>query len=264
MLGGRLVAEYSSTGVRKTAYAYAGDEALAVQQGVDTASPALRWQHTNPVTGDARETDATGRVKAETHLDPGGADVGVVSPFGSGEAGDVGGSGEGMSQASVDARVASLIPGWGGSQCNINGLSAGYGFVDGLIRSEAGKVCPEGDCGASTARVLVTYTDGKKVTYLVPIPQDSMPSGFSATFTGAAARVAVGMWNDSIVKGEGGVAALYWSLLGGRMASGSPVEGVSYGWPARLFHKPPSVGAFPERGCGPLGPHPLSPFSAAT
>ena len=135
VLGGRLVAEYSSAGVRQTAYAYAGGEPLAVVQGADTPTPSLRWQHTNPVTGDARETDATGRVKAETHLDPGGADVGTASPFGSGETGDIGGSGEGMSQASVDARVASLIPGWGGPQCVYEGLLVGCAVAESVSRS---------------------------------------------------------------------------------------------------------------------------------
>jgi hypothetical protein len=103
VLGGRLITEYNALGARMSSFAYAGGEVLAVQQGVNTASPSLRWRHQNPVTGDARETDATGRVRAETHLDP------------TGEPGESGGTGEGMSQASVDARVAQLIPGWGNS-----------------------------------------------------------------------------------------------------------------------------------------------------
>ncbi len=139
VLGGRLIAEYDAAGARKTSYAYAGGEVLAVQQGVNTGSPFLRWQHMNPVTGDARETDATGKVMTETHLDPGGANVGTQSPFATGEAGEVGGSGEGMSQASVDARVAQLVPGWGGPQCKVDFLLTSCSLAYGVESSGAGK-----------------------------------------------------------------------------------------------------------------------------
>ncbi len=160
VLGGRLIAEYNSQGERQTSYAYAGGEVLAVVQGVNTGSPFLRWQHQNPVTGDARETDATGKVRAETHLDPGGANVGPQSPFGSGEAGDP--SEGGMSQASVDARVAQLVPGWGGPQCNVNNVSACCGLVEGLMSSGAGEQCPDNDCGPRSVRVIITYLSGRR------------------------------------------------------------------------------------------------------
>lgn len=63
----------------------------------------------NPVTEDARETDPSGRVKAETRLDPEGVDVGAEDPFSPGEAGDLGGSGAGLSQSQLDAAVGDLI-----------------------------------------------------------------------------------------------------------------------------------------------------------
>lgn len=133
VLGGLLIAEYGATGARQTSYAYARGELLAVQQGADTATPMLRWQHASPVTGDAQETDAAGRVLAETYLDPGGANVGA-SPFTAPE-GDVNlGSGEGMSQASVNARVAQVIPGWGGPKCVYDGSLVGCGMVESIRR----------------------------------------------------------------------------------------------------------------------------------
>src|SRR5205814_6282766 len=117
VLGGRVVAEYNSSGARQSSYAWAGGEVLAQQTGVDTGSPQLRWEHLNPVTGDGRETDTSGRAVRATHLDPTGVDVGESDPFSSGTAGDP--TEGGMSQSTIDSMVAALMPGYGGQQCAV-------------------------------------------------------------------------------------------------------------------------------------------------
>jgi YD repeat-containing protein len=167
VLGGRLVAEYGAAGARKTSYAYAGGEVLAVVQDADTSTPRLRWQHMNPVTGDARETDATGRVRAETYLDPGGANVGLSNPFASAESGELGSSGEGMSQASIDARVAQLLPGYGGQQCSVDGMATSCALASSLVESGAASQCPNNECsrfqtvnGVTFYQTYRAYADG--------------------------------------------------------------------------------------------------------
>jgi hypothetical protein len=155
VLGGRLIAEYGASGTRRTSYAYAGGELLAVQQGAGTASPALRWQHQNPVTGDALETDATGRVMGGTRLDPGGANVGESNPLASNEAGEVGGDGEGMSQGAVDARAAQVIPGYGGPQCKVDFTVTSCALAYGVASSGAGTLVGG---GARSGR-LVRFTN---------------------------------------------------------------------------------------------------------
>jgi YD repeat-containing protein len=138
VLGGQVVTEYNGQGLRKTSYALAGGEALAQQTGADTATPRLVWRHTNPVTGDLRETDVLGKVAKETHLDPGGADVGTADPFG---AGDSGGSDLSVdaSQAGIDRMLASLIPGYGrGLRCAVDGFLLGCRFTFRMAESDAG------------------------------------------------------------------------------------------------------------------------------
>src|SRR5215204_4596334 len=178
VLGGRLIAEYGASGARQASYAYAGGEVLAVQQGAGTATPSLRWQHLNPVTGDARETDSTGKVRGETHLDPGGADVGVSDPFASSASGASGGIADGMSQAAVDARAAQLLPGYGGPKCMVDFAVTSCALANGVAESGAGVIVdsdtPGGkfikfrnnDTGQTTYRWAPLTAVGDRLLYL--------------------------------------------------------------------------------------------------
>lgn len=85
---------------------------LAQRVGIDTASPELRWQHINPVTGDGKEANAAGTLTASTHLDPDMVDVGESDPA-TWAAFDpsIGGSSGG---AAIEDSVARLMSGNGG------------------------------------------------------------------------------------------------------------------------------------------------------
>jgi YD repeat-containing protein len=140
VLGGQVITEYNGQGLRQTSYAVAGGEVLAQQTGADTASPHLLWRHTNPITGDLRETDSLGKTVRETHLDPGGADVGTADPFG---AEDSGGSDLGVeaSQAAIDRMLATVIAGYGrGLRCKVDGFVTGCRFAIGIVSSGAGVI----------------------------------------------------------------------------------------------------------------------------
>jgi YD repeat-containing protein len=158
LLGGRIVTEYNSQGVRKTSYVWSGANVLAQQTGADTASPQLMWEHLNPVTGDGRETDTAGRAVNETHLDPSGADVGAADPFSSGDSGDPTLSGDGDS--SIEQRVAALIPGFGGMRCTIDGILTSCTVVISARDSGAADECRDEDCGPRSVTVIARGTDG--------------------------------------------------------------------------------------------------------
>jgi YD repeat-containing protein len=144
VLGGRVVAQYNSAGARQSSYAWADGEALAEQTGVDIGMPQLKWERLNPVTGDGRETDTTGRAVTATHLDPSGVDVGESDPFSSGEVGDP--TVSGTSQSAIDNMVAALMPGWGGSQCSVDGQLVGCGLAGSLASGGAASPCPDNEC----------------------------------------------------------------------------------------------------------------------
>jgi hypothetical protein len=132
--------EHDATRVRRGFNVWSSGEVLAQQTGADTASPHLLWRHTNPITGDLRETDSLGRVVRETHLDPGGADVGTSDPF---AAEDSGGSDISVeaSQAAIDRMLATVIAGYGrGLRCKVDGFVTGCRFAVGVVSSGAGVV----------------------------------------------------------------------------------------------------------------------------
>jgi hypothetical protein len=150
VLGGRVVTEYDSSVVRQHSYVYAEGEIIAEQRRNGDGSMPLLWLQTNPVVGDQVATDSAGKVGSRTVLDPMGTDVGDSDPFATNtdtDPGTVGSGGEGVSQSSVDARVAQLIPGYGGAQCTIDLMSASCGLVDAMLSSGGGKRCANNYCG---------------------------------------------------------------------------------------------------------------------
>jgi hypothetical protein len=153
VLGGVIVSEYDAQGLRRTTNVWAGGDVIARQDDAETQSARLVWQRTNPVTGDGRETDAAGWLTAQTHQDSRGVDIGESDPFidPAVDQSEVGGTG--ASHASIDARVAQLIPGYGGAQCRLEGFLLGCGFFQSMIAS--GLV----GAGSSEPNVLTIYNN---------------------------------------------------------------------------------------------------------
>jgi YD repeat-containing protein len=143
VLGGRAVSEYGPSGARQTSYAWSGRDVLAQQTLAGTPTPVLRWEHLNPVTGDGVETDASGKVKVATHLDPDGVNAGESDPFG-GAAGDPSADGGG---AAVEGQVLSLIAGYLNMRCTVDGVLSGCGPANKVLEMGAASECPYADCG---------------------------------------------------------------------------------------------------------------------
>lgn len=118
VLGGRAISEYNSSGARSTSYAWAGGKVLAQRVGIDTATPELRWQHVNPVTGDGKETNAAGTLKNSTHLDPDMVDVGESDPA-TWEVPEPGNGGS-LGGGAIEDNIAKLISGYGGKECTLD------------------------------------------------------------------------------------------------------------------------------------------------
>jgi YD repeat-containing protein len=159
VLGGRVVSEYGAGGVRQSSYVFAGGEVVAQQSPQANGLSQLRWRHTNPVTGDAVETDSTGVVTGRTVLDPEGVDVGDTNPFtdvvdNTCDIGVVcdhsGGGGEGGStQSAVDQMAAQLWPrssGGSGATCIVDGLEMGCHLAQSLRAIGAAEKCPDNNC----------------------------------------------------------------------------------------------------------------------
>ena len=155
VLGGRVISEYNSSGVRQTSYAWAGANVLAQQTGANT-TPSLRWEHLNPVTGDGRETDPTGKIVNATHLDPDAVDAGESDPL-AGSAGDPSGGG---SDSAIEGRVAALMSGYFDMKCSIDGMLTGCAVASAAVSSGAAVQCPDNDCGP---RAIYSASQGKYV-----------------------------------------------------------------------------------------------------
>jgi hypothetical protein len=190
------VTEYNGQGLRQTSYAVAGGEVLAQQTGADTASPHLAWRHTNPVTGDLRETDLTGRLTRETHLDPGGADVGTADPF---AAGDSGGSDISVeaSQAAIDRMLATVIAGYGrGLRCKVDGFVTGCRFAFRVAESGAG-VIVRGDAPSGKFMRFINHSTGEVLTRWAPLTVT--PNGFVGYLpVGAGSVHGDGQWGINL------------------------------------------------------------------
>lgn len=191
VLGGRVISEYNSSGARQSSYAWAGGEVLAEQTGADTGMPQLKWDHLNLVTGDERQTDTSGRAVKATHMDPAGVDVGESDPFSLGATGDP--TTSGMSQSAIDSMVASLMPGWGGSQCSVDGQLVGCGLADSLLSGGAASQCPDNECsrfqtvaGVTVYETYRSYSDGYEGYLGVGIDYVGDGFIFNSVWTGGA------------------------------------------------------------------------------
>lgn len=186
VLGGRAVSEYNPSGVRLLSSVFAGGGLVANQKMFTDGSTKLLWEHTNPVVGDQINTNTLGEVVARTTVDPTGVNVGDSDPFATSSEPNLESS-EGMSQASVDAKVAQLVPGFGSMQCSVNNLAASCGFISGLISSGAAKACPNNYCGPVRLIVTGENEDGEATrTYL-------MSDSFKAYSDGVAGYTPLGM-----------------------------------------------------------------------
>ena len=157
VLGGRTVTEYDAAGARHISYTYAGGGVLTETTKTYNDAPWQQWRHTNPVTGDAVNTDTQGKQTGLTRLDPAGTNVGESDPFI-----DTGGGGGGGAESPVEADRVGLVPieaGWGGGggssgmRCNLDGVEIGCGWVSQLMGIGAAAQCPNNDCGPRS----VTY-----------------------------------------------------------------------------------------------------------
>jgi YD repeat-containing protein len=149
VLGGRMVAEYDAAGVRSSFNVWAGGEVLARQDNANTQTPTLVWQHTNPVTGDARETDSTGRLTAQTHVDSAGVDVGESDPLAGEPVDNQNDPGSNRSQAAIDAIVAQIVPGFGGPKCTVDGSVTSCLFAMDWIGAGAADLDAASDPGST-------------------------------------------------------------------------------------------------------------------
>jgi len=152
VLGGRTITEYDAAGARHISYTYAGGGVLTETTKTYNDAPWQQWRHTNPVTGDAVNTDTQGKQTGLTRLDPAGTNVGESDPFI-----DTGGGGGGGGESPVEADRVGLVPigaGWGGGgggssgmRCNLDGVEIGCGWVMQMMDIGAAAQCPNNDCG---------------------------------------------------------------------------------------------------------------------
>jgi len=129
---------------------------LAQQRRLSDTQSQMLWQHLNPVTGDGLSTDSQGLAIYRTTIDPMATDVGDSDPFAdySGGGGD---TGEGMSQSAIDSLVASLVPGWGGPRCAIDGMVTGCRLAFGALSSGAAELGPSQTTVGVYSRSLQRY-----------------------------------------------------------------------------------------------------------
>lgn len=163
LLGGRTVSQYGASGARLNTFAWAWGEVLAVSANTSSLPPY--WVHLNPVTGDTKGTNETGRLVSSTHLDPDGVDAGESDPF-AGAAGD-----PGLGGPAPEDMVAKLMPGYEGAECTMDGVLVGCRFVSNAMRSGAAEQCPQNDCGARALTVVGRSRDGRVVASSTRIVQ---------------------------------------------------------------------------------------------
>jgi hypothetical protein len=96
-----------------------------------------------------------------------GVNVGDTDPFVSNEPTN-GGEGEGMGQAAINAMVASLIPGWGGPTCKVDGMATGCRLAFGLLASGGGVLAPSNAQSGVFTR-FTNKTNGQVTTRWSPL-----------------------------------------------------------------------------------------------
>lgn len=136
-LTGNVIGEYDSNGVRQSANVFAGSQMILRARRQSDGSDRLMWQHINPITSDGLTTDTQGAVIDRGTVDPMGVNVGDSDPFAANEP-TSGGQSEGMSQSTIDAIVASIVPGWGGPKCKVDFMVTGCRLATSVESSGAG------------------------------------------------------------------------------------------------------------------------------
>jgi len=104
-LGGQVVSEISSAGVRQKGYVYSGGEVLAEQEGGH-----VRWWHADPHGGSFQKWDEGHAMAEQEEVDPTGVNIGASNPF-ENAGGEVDLSGGGVN----------LVPNDPSGRCRFNG-----------------------------------------------------------------------------------------------------------------------------------------------
>jgi YD repeat-containing protein len=134
VLGGRIISEYDGAGVRKDSHVYAAG--VEVAHGVGSVA----WEHQNPVTGDAMETNAQGAVQAKETVDPMGVNTGDSDPFATSS---TGGDEGGISQSQMDKKYAQFLPAsmfGGGMRVKVDGFETSWAVASAVLSSGAGVI----------------------------------------------------------------------------------------------------------------------------
>lgn len=153
VLGGQVITDYDENGTRRNSYVYAGSNLVYEQLNGQSL-----WHVTNPLTGDARDTDSAGKLVNETHLDPEGVDTGATDP------GSMQGDDEPVPLPHAGAYAAFLPHSLGGSgRCTVDGMEIGCGFVDSLLRSGAAEECLDGNCGKQQVTMIGRDRNGNVI-----------------------------------------------------------------------------------------------------
>jgi hypothetical protein len=147
------------------------------------------WQHINPVTSDGLTTDAQGNVIDRTTVDPMGVNVGDSNPFASNEPTN-GGDSEGISQSAIDSIVASIVPGWGGPKCKVDGMLTGCRLAASVLSSGAGiRVSSNAPSGIFIK--FTNQTNGQSTSIWSPLTAVQLPGGSWVGFLPTGAQLAV-------------------------------------------------------------------------
>lgn len=142
-MGGRVLLELTSAGVKHVGYVYALGGLLAEQRPSPGGIQNVAWLHSDPVTGNRRWTGMAGELlPGSTELDPLGVDAGPAQPPPGqppGEPDRLGGGGDIMNPS---------------NGCGIEQIPAPCGVVIGLLNTGRGAPCPDNLCGPR-------YIDGR-------------------------------------------------------------------------------------------------------
>ncbi|MGH9948974.1 MAG: hypothetical protein ACRD6X_17525, partial [Pyrinomonadaceae bacterium] len=203
-------------GAKKNAFIYAGGQVIAQQFAVGT--PWVAWQHTNPIMGDALNTESNSVEAARTTLDPLGVNTGDEDPFF-----DPGGGGESpISESAINQIVGSVIPWFGGPSCKVNGVITGCRFADSFATGDGAEI------ERLTQAVIYSQRDRRNVGFaffnanqaaagvsVFGLPVGWAPAGMGFTGGGFAfssifadSAFAAAAYGDLVANGWGGIGGL--------------------------------------------------------
>jgi hypothetical protein len=152
VLGGQAITDYDDQGTRVNSYVYAGGNLIYEQLNGQNL-----WHVANPLTGDARDTDAQAKLYDETHLDPEGANTGPSDPASMSDP-------QQPPLPHAGAYAAFLPHSMGGSgRCSIDGSETGCAFAESFRDSGAGEECLDGNCGKQQVTIIGRNRSGQVV-----------------------------------------------------------------------------------------------------